>query len=41
MFSIENLAVKVIKDIPNNLCYIDDAKELLYHYQKLVILMVE
>ena len=25
MFSIENLAVKV-KDIPNNLCYIDDAK---------------
>lgn len=26
MFSIENLAVKVIKDIPNNLCYIDDAK---------------
>lgn len=24
MFSIENLAVKVIKDIPNNLCFIDD-----------------
>ena len=24
MFSIENLAVKVVKDIPNNLCYIDD-----------------
>lgn len=24
MFSIENLAVKVIKDIPNNLCYMDD-----------------
>lgn len=26
MFSIENLAVKVVKDIPNNLCYMDDAK---------------
>lgn len=24
MFSIENLAVRVVKDIPNNLCYIDD-----------------